>query len=424
MKKTPVIVTGLAAALVLGGSSSAFAMSSAVDVTVYGKTSSVRLLSGTVADVLAGQGVEVRPTDIVTPSLDSPASAETHIVVTQQRPVTLVVNGLASTKLTTAKTVGEVLAAEDLPDDAQIAQAADTKLAGGGTTIDVTTPKNITFVGQLGSTTIRVPEATVADAAAAHLLDVQPTDRYYDATSGAPIDGSTAFGDGSTVRIERVRTSDATQTQPIDFATSTQDDPELAAGTTEVRTQGVKGTKDVVTRTTTVDGVVSGQEVASETVTKEPVAEVVAKGTKKATATPAATEAPATADDASTAGTPSSSPSSSASSAPSTDQSGSAQGDVTTCKASHYGRGDGTDGGPTASGERFNADAMTAAHKTLPLGTRIKVTNPASGKSVVVRINDRGPYVGGRCLDLSAGAFDAIGDTGNGVMTVQFQVVG
>ncbi|MGI5288216.1 septal ring lytic transglycosylase RlpA family protein [Nonomuraea polychroma] len=77
----------------------------------------------------------------------------------------------------------------------------------------------------------------------------------------------------------------------------------------------------------------------------------------------------------------------------------------------------------TASGERFNPSAMTAAHKTLPLGSRVRVTNPNTGESVKVRINDRGPYIGGRCLDLSAAAFEAIGNTSAGVMRVKYEVL-
>ncbi|RSN04154.1 septal ring lytic transglycosylase RlpA family lipoprotein [Nonomuraea sp. WAC 01424] len=89
-----------------------------------------------------------------------------------------------------------------------------------------------------------------------------------------------------------------------------------------------------------------------------------------------------------------------------------------TCGASYYGEPQ-----MTASGERFNPSAMTAAHKSLPLGSRVRVTNPRSGSSVTVRINDRGPYVGGRCLDLSRAAFDAIGSLGAGVMTVRYEVL-
>ena len=63
----------------------------------------------------------------------------------------------------------------------------------------------------------------------------------------------------------------------------------------------------------------------------------------------------------------------------------------------------------TASGERFNPGAMTAAHRTLPFGTRVQVTNSSNGRSVIVRINDRGPFVKGRSIDLSSAAARAIG---------------
>jgi rare lipoprotein A len=66
-------------------------------------------------------------------------------------------------------------------------------------------------------------------------------------------------------------------------------------------------------------------------------------------------------------------------------------------------------GGRTASGERMNSGDMTAAHRTLPFGTRVTVTNRRTGKSVVVRINDRGPFVSGRVIDLSPAAARAIG---------------
>ncbi|MBI5834301.1 MAG: septal ring lytic transglycosylase RlpA family protein [Armatimonadetes bacterium] len=80
-------------------------------------------------------------------------------------------------------------------------------------------------------------------------------------------------------------------------------------------------------------------------------------------------------------------------------------------------------GGPTASGERFNMYAMTAAHKTLKLGTWILVTNLRNGKQVVVRINDRGPYAGGRILDLSYAAASALDFVGSGVTTVRIDVL-
>jgi rare lipoprotein A len=77
----------------------------------------------------------------------------------------------------------------------------------------------------------------------------------------------------------------------------------------------------------------------------------------------------------------------------------------------------------TANGERFYPSAMTTAHPSLPFGTRLKVTNQGNGKSVVVRVNDRGPYYGGRILDLSTGAFSQIASTSRGVAYVCFSRV-
>ncbi len=68
----------------------------------------------------------------------------------------------------------------------------------------------------------------------------------------------------------------------------------------------------------------------------------------------------------------------------------------------------------TASGERMNPSAMTAAHRSLPFGTRVTVTNKTNGRSVVVRINDRGPFIRGRILDLSKGAAQRLGFVGSG----------
>mgnify|MGYP000598442953 CR=1 FL=1 len=87
-------------------------------------------------------------------------------------------------------------------------------------------------------------------------------------------------------------------------------------------------------------------------------------------------------------------------------------------KASFYGN---ESGSKTASGQRFNQNAMTAAHRSLPFGTKLRVNY--RGQSVVVTINDRGPFIKGRVLDLSKGAARAIGLTGAGVGHVTAEVV-
>ena len=91
-------------------------------------------------------------------------------------------------------------------------------------------------------------------------------------------------------------------------------------------------------------------------------------------------------------------------------------------KASWYGPG--FAGRKTANGERFNPRALTAAHRTLPFGTKVRVTNLSNGKSVVVRINDRGPYAGGRIIDLSKAAARRIGMLKQGVARVEVTTLG
>ncbi|PIR55025.1 hypothetical protein COU74_04810 [Candidatus Peregrinibacteria bacterium CG10_big_fil_rev_8_21_14_0_10_36_19] len=90
-------------------------------------------------------------------------------------------------------------------------------------------------------------------------------------------------------------------------------------------------------------------------------------------------------------------------------------------KATYYGAA--AHGRNTASGETFDKDALTAAHKTLPFGTIVEVTNLANGKSIQVKITDRGPYGPGRVIDLSSGAFKELAPLSQGVMYVQYKVI-
>ena len=92
-----------------------------------------------------------------------------------------------------------------------------------------------------------------------------------------------------------------------------------------------------------------------------------------------------------------------------------------TGKASWY--GDAHHGKKTASGETYDMNALTAAHRTLPIGTRVRVTNVDNERSVVVRVNDRGPFVDGRVIDLSRAAARALGVLGAGVFTVRLEIL-
>lgn len=99
-----------------------------------------------------------------------------------------------------------------------------------------------------------------------------------------------------------------------------------------------------------------------------------------------------------------------------------ASGYVESGKATWYGGY--FNGRKAADGSIYNVSKFTAAHKTLPFGTKVKVTNKANGKSVEVVITDRGPFAAGKIIDLTPRAFNAIGNTKSGVMNVKLEVVG
>ena len=82
-----------------------------------------------------------------------------------------------------------------------------------------------------------------------------------------------------------------------------------------------------------------------------------------------------------------------------------------------------TTGTKTANGERFDTNELTAAHRTLPFGTRLRVTNVATGQSVTVRVNDRGPFIPGRIVDVTYSAATTLGMVGGGLAKVKLEVV-
>jgi rare lipoprotein A len=96
-------------------------------------------------------------------------------------------------------------------------------------------------------------------------------------------------------------------------------------------------------------------------------------------------------------------------------------GDITQGRASYY--ADSLQGNKTASGEAYDKNAMTAAHRTLDFGTVLRVTYPKAGKTVKVRVNDRGPHVKDRLIDVSGAAAAALGLKEDGVGEVEIEVV-
>lgn len=131
------------------------------------------------------------------------------------------------------------------------------------------------------------------------------------------------------------------------------------------------------------------------------------------------TPQPAATTPTSAAPTPTSAAPTSTSAAPTSTSAAPTVVEAGSCGASYY-----SEGQLTASGEAFDPSAMTAAHKTLPFDTMVRVTNPVTSTSVMVRINDRGPFVTGRCIDLSQAAFAVIAPLSAGHVEVRYEVLG
>jgi uncharacterized protein YabE (DUF348 family) len=380
-KLIPVIAAG---ALLVGGLSAygaSEAMASDVILSVDGQQSTVRTLAPTVGQVLAQKGINVGEHDTVVPSQAAKVVEGTEISVRYGRPITVTIDGTESTMWTTATTVDEALGLFGIDSGAKISTSRSTVISREGIAFGVSSPRNVT-VAVDGATKPVTAIGTVLDALNAAGVTLGTHDEV------TP-DLSVALGDSLAITVVRVELRTVSKTVAFPFTTTTQNDATLAAGTKKVQAAGVNGTATETWQQTVRDGAVASEVRVSSVITTAAQAQVTVVGTKAAastTAPPTTPVAPATGN---------------------------------TCGVSWY-----ASGSRTANGEAFNPDGLTAASKTLPFNTMVKVTNPANGKSVVVRINDRGPYVAGRCLDLARGAFSQIASLGTGAITATWEVVG
>lgn len=399
------LATVVAAGTAVGGVgvSRAYATDT-ITINVDGSPQTVKTRAENVKDALAQQGITVGEHDVVQPALDTAIAEGTEISVAYGRPVTMTVDGKTVTKWTTAKTVDQALSQFSLTNPRNVVSVnRSTPLGRDGLTLTIETAKTVTVKTGKGTKTVETT-GTVADALKAAGVTLDKDDRISPALE-TPLSPSLAITYTDIGRRPYIKTVKIAST------TVKKDDPELEEGKTKVVTKGVDGVLTEYRTQWFWNGKQIADQVSKKVVTKKAVTEVVAVGTKK----------PEPKVEETTTETKTSTTETKKSSTTKTSNTTTEKSNVTTvsnptgqrCVASNY-----WEPQPTASGERFNPNAMTAAHKTLPLGTRIRVTNPKNGKSVVVRINDRGPYVGGRCLDLSRASFAAIGDLNQGIMTV------
>lgn len=183
-------------------------------------------------------------------------------------------------------------------------------------------------------------------------------------------------------RVEIIRVSEELVYEEVPIAADTRykNDSALAAGTEKVQTQAKKGAKQITYAVTYHDGVEVARTKVDEEVIAEPVTGIILRGTRAM-----------------------------------------ASRGIVEGIASYYGAE--LHGNKTASGVPFDMYALTAAHRTLPFGTQVKVTFLATGRSVIVEINDRGPFIAGRIIDLSAAAAKEIGLYAHGIGKVKLEIL-
>lgn len=365
-----------------------------VTFSVDGVSQQAKVKPGTVKQALAQRGITVGPHDDVQPSLDSEIHDGQVITVNYGRRVVVTIDGKKVVRWTTAKNVAEVLAQLNQSDpDNLVSVSRSLDISRAGLSFSMQTAKDVTVT--IGGKTQKITAVgTVADALKAAKVEVDSSDAVNPGL-GTPL------SDGMKITLTMVDQKSQKRRVAVPFSTKKVEDSSLPKGEIKVITKGVNGINEETWTVVFKDGKKVSEKKVSSKVVNAPVTQVVKVGTKTAS---------------------SSSPSTRSSSASHRSTASQSSGPVTsgtTCLASTYGEGDGTAGGPTASGETFDPSAFTAASKTLPLGSTIRVTNVSNGRTVTVRINDRGPYVGGRCLDLSTAAMNAIAP-GQGLVTVRY----
>ena len=365
-----------------------------VTFSVDGVSQQAKVKPGTVKQALAQRGITVGPHDDVQPSLDSEIHGGQVITVNYGRRVVVTIDGKKVVRWTTAKNVAEVLAQLNQSDpDNLVSVSRSLDISRAGLSFSMQTAKDVTVT--IGGKTQKITAVgTVADALKAAKVEVDSSD-VVNPGLGTPL------ADGMKITLTMVDQKSQKRRVAVPFSTKKVEDSSLPKGEIKVITKGVNGINEETWTVVFKDGKKVSEKKVSSKVVNAPVTQVVKVGTKTASSSSPSTR------------------SSSASHRSTASQSSDPVTSGTTCLASTYGEGDGTAGGPTASGETFDPSAFTAASKTLPLGSTIRVTNVSNGRTVTVRINDRGPYVGGRCLDLSTAAMNAIAP-GQGLVTVRY----
>lgn len=340
-----------------------------VSLMVDGEVRTVRTHASTVGDLLDRAAVALGEHDQIEPAADTPLADGMVVELVHARPITLLVGDVERQVMVTALDVNEVLrelgtevGRRDIVRPSRLARVVP------GMVVEVRRPIAIQIVADGQVRDVITDARTVAGVLERLGIALGPEDRVTPGLEAAPV------ADGHII-VQRITRQTETRTEAIEFKVVKRRNPDLPKGQERVMEPGRNGLREVTEEVVRADGKVESRRALSERIVRKPVDRVVEVGTKSV-----ASSSPRPANT-------------------------SVRGSVQEGKASWY--------------DHPGDDPMTAAHRTLPFGTMVTVTNLANGKSVTVRINDRGPFVEGRIIDLNRGAFQRIAPTSAGVLRVR-----
>jgi resuscitation-promoting factor RpfB len=258
----------------VGGSVAYFAAQKSLTLTVDGQPREVRTYAGTVGEVLEDEGLQTQSHDVVLPDAASPVADGDTVVLNRARPLTLTVDGVESEVYVTALSVDEALDQLGYRTDGLVVSASRSdRLPLDGMALSITTPKDVTLVVDGQERVVTTTAATAGDLLAEQGVVLGATDR----TSLYPDQALLAR---MRLQVFRVQVDEVAVPTPLEYETVETEDPDAFEGDDTVTQEGVEGEQVTTYRVTVTDGVETGREQLSTTVTREPVDELVTVGTK------------------------------------------------------------------------------------------------------------------------------------------------
>jgi hypothetical protein len=322
-----------------------------------------------VSDVLRVANVSVAPADRVVPAADTRLTGSTAVRVLRAFPLTVDVDGAERTVRTTRRTAARLLPELAAAPNALVTSAPE-RLATGARVV-VRTPRPVTLQVDGAARSLSATSLTVRELLTAEGITLGANDEVSPALDSR-------LADGQRVRVTRLAAGQRTALVSVPFGEERRNDPNLDAGQTRVVRAGSTGQNRVVYALTLRDGVEAGRSVVRTEVVRAPVSRIVAVGTRpvarRTTAPRTATAAPA--------------PTS-------------------------------TGHSESGQGSYYDFTAASCAHKTLPFGTVVRITNLNTGAVTSCTIRDRGPFGAGRILDMSKDTFGRIAPLSQGVVPVR-----